>query len=167
MISLTLATALSLLLVSANDDSYEAAHQKTMETGRPMVVLVGATWCPACREMEKDVIPEVRQRAVFKRVAFAHVDLDQERELGKDLTAGGAIPQLIVFRHNKEGWTNERLIGGHSVEQVEKFIKKEVAAAETDKTKDKDTSSAAPKQPAKTSALPSSATSFSDEAESQ
>ena len=167
MISLTLATALSLSVVLSTDDSYEAAHQKTLETGRPMVVLVGATWCPACRDMEKDVIPAVRQRAVFKRVAFAHVDLDREKELGRSLTEGGAIPQLIVFRRDGEGWTNQRLIGGQTVEQVEKFIKKEVAAAEADNKSDKTQPSAPPKQHAKTSATHLSMTDVAAEIDSQ
>jgi len=128
---LTLVTILQLpLLVST--ESYEEAHRQTLQTGRPMVVMVGAEWCPACKAMESNVLPEMRNRGLLRRVAFALVDLDRDGEIGRKLTAGGPIPQLIVFRKTADGWKNRRLIGNQSIEAVEEFIDQDVAASEAE-----------------------------------
>lgn len=136
MTSLTLATILQLPLLVCADDEYAAAHQKTVETGRPMVVMVGAEWCPACKQMESSVLPRVREHGLLRRVAFALVNYDKDPELSRDLTGGGPIPQLILFRHTNNGWKKAKLVGGQSVETVEEFIKTQVAEDDTAKSAD-------------------------------
>ena len=131
MISLTLAAILHLPLLATPVDepaaeTYAEAHRQTVETGRPMVVMVGAEWCPACKQMENKVLPQVRERGLLRKVAFALVDLDRERELGQKLIAGGPIPQLIAFRRTANGWEHNRLVGGQSLETIEEFITQEV-----------------------------------------
>ncbi len=127
MTSLTLATLMHLPLLVSATESYDAAHQETVKTGQPLVVMVGADWCPACQQMEKTIIPQVRQRGLLRRVAFALVNLDRERDLAQNLIEGGPIPQLIVFRRGPDGWHRRRLVGGQSVETVEQVITEEVA----------------------------------------
>lgn len=125
MTSMTLATILQLPFL-ATPETYAEAHQQTVETGRPLVVMVGADWCPACHQMERDVIPVVRQRGLLRRVAFALVNLDRDRDVGQKLTGGGPIPQLIVFRKTPEGWHRTELIGAQSIEKVEQLIQNEL-----------------------------------------
>jgi len=129
--SLILATAMHLTLAANPCDSYAEARQRTMETGRPMVVMVTAEWCAACKDMEKRVLPRIR-RGLLGRVVYCHVDLDKERELGDQLRAGGPIPQLIAFRRTEQGWHNTRLIGGHSVERVEQFLEEQIGDEKSD-----------------------------------
>lgn len=131
MTCLTLAAILQLTLIVPTE-SYADAHRQTLQTGQPMVVMVGAEWCPACKAMEANVIPEIRSRGVLRRVAFALVDLDRDGEIGRKLTAGGPIPQLIVFRKTANGWKNRRLIGNQPVEAVEEFIAEDVKASEAE-----------------------------------
>lgn len=135
MTSLTLAAILQLPFL-ATPETYAEAHQQTVETGQPLVVMVGADWCPACHQMERDVIPVVRQRGLLRRVAFALVNLDKDRDVGHKLTNGGPIPQLIVFRRTSEGWQRKQLIGAQPVEKVEQFIKSELAQQESKPTAD-------------------------------
>jgi len=130
--SLTLATILQLPFLATTTENYADAHQKTVETGQPLVVMVGADWCPACQMMEHQVIPVIRQRGIFRRVAFALVNVDRDREVGQNLTKGGPIPQLIVFRRTPDGWARTQLIGAQSVDQVEQFISTEVAQSDAD-----------------------------------
>lgn len=132
MTSLTLATILQLPFLATATETYADAHQKTVETGQPLVVMVGADWCPACQMMEHQVIPVARQRGIFRRVAFALVNVDRDREVGQNLTNGGPIPQLIVFRRTADGWARTQLIGAQTVEQVEQFISTEVAQSDAD-----------------------------------
>jgi hypothetical protein len=131
--SLTLATIVYLPLLAGPaethvTETYADAHRKTVQNGQVMIVMVGADWCPACVQMANNVIPQIRKRGLFRRVAYAHVNLDQDRDLGAKLTAGGPIPQLIVYRRTPTGWFNRRLIGGQSVQAVEQLISTELAA---------------------------------------
>lgn len=149
MSAIALATLLQLpfLAVAADPcDTYADAHHQMVETGKPLVVMVGATWCPACQQMEKNVIPEVKQRGLLRRLVFALVDLDRERELGHDLTGGGPIPQLILFRKTEKGWQRKQLIGGQTVENVEQFL---VQEEPSDKKAEPASKAPAPPPPAK------------------
>ncbi len=122
MTALTLTALLQISALATGAETYADAHRITAETGQPMVVMVGADWCPACQAMEQNIIPQVRRRGIFRRVAFATVNVDRERELATQLTSGGPIPQLIVFDKTTTGWRRRVLIGGQTVEKVESFI---------------------------------------------
>ncbi|HUT89527.1 MAG TPA: thioredoxin family protein [Thermoguttaceae bacterium] len=116
---------LAMLLASSiaqGAETYAEAYRLASQTGRPMVVLVGAEWCGPCQTMKQNVIPQIRRRGLLGRVAFATVCVDRQRELGKQLTRGGPIPQLLMFRRTYQGWRLSRLTGGQSVGDVEAFI---------------------------------------------
>ena len=131
--SLGLTIVLQAAVLATSAETYSEAHKATTEKGYPLVVVVGASWCPACQEMKASVIPELKRHGVLHDVAFAQVDLDEEQQLGTQLTAGGPIPQVVVYRKTPLGWRLRRLIGGHDVRTVENFIAQGVAADEKDK----------------------------------
>jgi thioredoxin-like negative regulator of GroEL len=123
--------ALCTTTVGAGEaDSYATAHQTTMQTGKPMVVMVSTEWCAPCQMMKKTVIPQVRKRGLLRKVAFAMVNPDRDHELAEKLIGGGPIPQLVMYRKTPDGWTRQVLVGGQTVEAVEQFIKDGVAANE-------------------------------------
>ncbi|MBN2292786.1 MAG: thioredoxin family protein [Pirellulales bacterium] len=131
MTSLTLATILQASILAATAggtadsptvDDYASARAKTEKTGKPIVILVGADWCPACVQMKKDVMPKIRKQGVLEQVAYATVNLDKEGKLGKELTGGGPIPQMIMYRKTHKGWLRRCLIGGQSPKTVKSFI---------------------------------------------
>jgi thioredoxin-like negative regulator of GroEL len=124
-----------MALGAADGDTYAAAHQTTMETGKPMVVMVSTEWCAPCQMMKRTVIPEVRQRGLLRKVAFAIVNPDRDRELAERLTGGGPVPQLVMYRKTATGWKRRKLIGGQSVETVEQFINEGVASSAEDQPK--------------------------------
>ena len=113
------------------EESYTEAHRITLKTGKPLLVMVGADWCGPCQNMLHKILPRVREHGIFRKIAFAHVNVDQEKELATQLTGGGAVPQLVLFRKSKDGWKRRIMIGYHSVEDVEKFIN-EGLASDTD-----------------------------------
>jgi thioredoxin-like negative regulator of GroEL len=131
---------LQLSIVASPTETYAEAYRVTAQTGRPMVVFVSAEWCTACKSMERKVIPQIRQRGLLEKVAFAVVNFDRERELVRKLIRGGPIPQLVMFRKTPEGWRRSKLIGGQNVQAVEKFIgwglKRDRATRKPDGTKD-------------------------------
>jgi thioredoxin-like negative regulator of GroEL len=134
---LTLTVAIQMALLGAppsTDTSYATAHEMTSKTGRPMVILVGAKWCPACVQMKDNVVPQLKKRGSLTQVSYAEVDLDRERELGQQLTKGGPIPQLLMYRKTELGWRLRRIVGGQNVENVGRFIAQGIALDRASKT---------------------------------
>ena len=72
-----------------------------------------------CQVMKKTVIPQVRKRGLLRKVAFAIVNPDRDRDLADQLTGGGPVPQLVMYRKTTKGWCRQALVGGQSVEAVE------------------------------------------------
>jgi thiol-disulfide isomerase/thioredoxin len=142
MVSILLATIVQTAIMATGVEAapdgvetYANAHRMTTETGKPMVVMVSTDWCAPCQMMKKTVLPRVREHGLLKKVAFALVNPDHDRDLAKKLTGGGPIPQLVMFRRKGDGWVRQKLVGGQSVESVEKFIKEGLAEDKADRKK--------------------------------
>lgn len=118
---------------AADFQSYSEAHRVTTETGKPMVVMVSTDWCQPCQVMKKTILPRVRERGLLRKVVLALVNPDRDRELAQQLTGGGPVPQLVMFRKTSDGWRRQKLVGGQSVEAVEQFIKEGLAQDEAEK----------------------------------
>ena len=118
---------------AAKAETYAAARRVTVKTGKPMVVMVSTDWCPPCQVMKKTILPRIRERGLLRKVAFAMVNPDREGELADQITGGGPIPQLVMFRKTPKGWVRKKLIGGESVETVEEFIKDGLASDKAEK----------------------------------
>ena len=102
--TITLCAALiqTVLLASPTDstETYTEARREITETGRPMVVMVSTDWCGPCQAMKRNVLPRLRERGAFKKVVFAQVNADRDSELAKELTGGGPVPQLVMYRRS-------------------------------------------------------------------
>lgn len=122
MTSVTLSAALQLAVLSSGANTYAEAHKLHAETGKPLVVLVGADWCPACQQMKNSVLPTVARRGVLKKVAFAHVNADRESKLARRLMRGSSVPQLIMYRKSGGAWKRFELVGAQSPEEIETFL---------------------------------------------
>lgn len=123
MTSMTLAVILQTACLTTGAKTYAEAHHDNAESGRPLVVLVGADWCPACRDMKNSALPQVEKNGVLAKVAFAVVNTDRDRALANKLMEGSSIPQLIMYRKTSTGWKRQSLVGGQSSGQIESFLK--------------------------------------------
>ena len=128
MISLTCTAILHAALLSTGGATYTEAHQLNLQTGRPLVVLVGADWCPHCRVMKQSTLPQVAQRGLLGKVAFAEVNSDREGTLARQLMEGGPIPQLIMYHKTADGWQRSSLVGSRSAGEIESFLQRGLAA---------------------------------------
>ena len=128
MLGMTLATCLQISLVatSATGASYKEAYQEAKETGKPLVILVGADWCPGCRTMKQTVMPALKQAGELSQVSFATVNTDQDSELAGKLMQGGSIPQLIVYKQTDNGWQREQVTGARSVTETRGLLRRVV-----------------------------------------
>jgi thioredoxin-like negative regulator of GroEL len=123
--ALTLSLLLQISAVSAastDGHHYAKAYETMVSTGQPLVVLVGAEWCPACQQMKNSVIPQVKRQGGLEKVAFAYVNTDADHKLAGKLMQGGSIPQLIMYRKTADGWKREQLTGAHGADETKHFI---------------------------------------------
>ena len=130
MNSLVMIALCSVAAGAGDGETYTDAHQASMKTGKPMLVMVSTEWCPACQVMKKRIMPLVRERGLLSRVAFASVNPDQENELSHQLIGNGPIPELVMYRKTPRGWLRRVLVGSQSVETVEHFINEGAVADE-------------------------------------
>ena len=127
MIAFALSAFLQVSLAatpSTATGSYGDAYREAKETGKPLVILVGADWCPGCQTMKHSVIPALKKSGDLAHVSFATVNTDQDRELAGKLMQGGSIPQLIVYRQTDKGWQREQVTGARSVTETRGLLRR-------------------------------------------
>lgn len=127
MHGLVLNLVLALTAAGPEERTYEQAFTRSQKDDRPLLVLVGADWCPACRSMKQVTLPRMEKAGKFKAVEFAQVDIDREPQLGRKLMRGATVPQLILFTRQEGGWSRAQLTGGQSERDIETFVRTSVA----------------------------------------
>ena len=126
-------TSLLLLavLTSAQPErpTYEAAYQKAQEEHKPLLIVVGADWCAACKTLKAQTIDPMQTSGKLQDVVLTIVDKDSRPELAQQLMQGNSLPQLVVFAKGKDGWKKFSLSGIQSEKRVQELLEK--AATET------------------------------------
>jgi len=95
--------------------------QESKSSGKPVLALVYADWCPYCKELENNTLP---QKTVQKELQGFHlVRLDGEAfpNFKKKYGIEG-YPSLLVFNGNLE--ILGKLVGSPSRDQLLQFLKK-------------------------------------------
>ena len=121
---LILNVILQVSAVTTGTLTYKDAYENAEKTGQPLVVLVGADWCPACQTMKHSVVPQLAKQGVLTKVSFAMVNTDHDQALAGRLMQGGSIPQLVIYRKTAAGWQRQQLTGAQSVEAATSFLAK-------------------------------------------
>ena len=129
MVSYTLLFAAQALIVTWAPQGYEEAYAKSMESGKPFLVLVGADWCGACQVMKKRVMPELHREGVLSKMYCAEVDLDRDSRLAKQVSRVRTIPCLILYTKEGKKWQRWELTGMHNEKTVQAFLDKHAANA--------------------------------------
>lgn len=124
-----MAAFVQVSLLGAGPLTYEQAYKVNEETGKPLVVLIGAEWCPACKVMKNATMPQVAKDGVLSDVAFTVVDADKDPRVAKEMMNGGSIPQLVMFHKTSDGWKHERLVGAQSPSAVVNFLRRGIRSA--------------------------------------
>jgi thioredoxin len=94
----------------------EKEYAETINTGKPLVLMVSASWCQPCR-MLKPLLKKIEDSYTGK-VKFYAIDSDESQELCGSLGISG-IPTLIFIVGSKLAG---RLVGVHSEEQIREHI---------------------------------------------
>src|SRR5262245_30668432 len=103
MVAWSAAILMQHAVLAADPASYQAALNDAEAQKRPLLVLVGAGWCPGCQTMKQTVLPAMQRRGALKSVTYTTVDFDTDQEIAKQLLRTGAIPQLIAFSRSPDG----------------------------------------------------------------
>lgn len=128
MFAATASAVLHLALVGG-PTPYELALYEAQAHRQPLLVLVGADWCPGCVTMKRSVLPRLASRGELSGVSFAAIDSDADRALAGQLMRGGSIPQLIAYSQRPDGeWHREQLTGAASEAAVQALIARARAA---------------------------------------
>lgn len=126
-----------------NQCSYDRAYVLSPITEQPMVILVGAEWCPGCVVMKKrmkkilteltseytrdnigNIKNAVRSKLTFP-VLYVELDSDKEPELARKILTGNSIPQLIIYIPRPDGGWVCRLYKNVQSEEATKAILRE------------------------------------------
>lgn len=131
-------------LLAANPISYQAALKDAQTQQRPLLVLVGATWCPGCQTMKQTVLPSLERDGGMREVTYTTIDADSDRDVASQLMRGSAIPQLIVFAKAPDGkWHREQITGETNATNVKSLIARALAAQKGPSAKSEEPSSGA------------------------
>jgi thiol:disulfide interchange protein len=104
--------------------SYDVAYRKAQEEQKPLVVLVGAEWCAACKTMKSETIHTMKDEGAFQEVVYTHVDKDVQPEIASQLMQGNTLPQIVVYCESDQGWKRFSLTGMQSGRRVKELIRK-------------------------------------------
>ena len=120
-------TFLAVLIAPGPPDEqipYDAAYRKAQEEKKPLVVLVGANWCAACKTMKTETISPMNSAGDLRGVVFTHVDKDIQPEIAQQVMQGNTLPQIVVFCEGDQGWKRFSLTGMQSERRVKELIRK-------------------------------------------
>ncbi len=127
MSGLAMGLVLQAALLTSGADNYEAALKTAQENGQPLVVLVGADWCPGCVTMKTSTMPAMARSGGLKGVQYVTINYDQNPTLARKIMRGNSIPQLVVFSKTEKGWHREQITGATSSGAVTGLIQRAVA----------------------------------------
>src|SRR5688500_16815352 len=78
MLGLSAGVVLQISLIATGAQPYNEAQKSASETGQPLLVLVGADWCPGCRTMKHSVMTRMESRGSLAKVDYAIVNTDAD-----------------------------------------------------------------------------------------
>ena len=116
------------LLAGSSQVSYSEAYAASQQTGKPMLVLIGADWCPHCVTMKNQVIPQVERDGSLQQVSYVPLNSDRHPALAQQMMQGNSVPQLVLYYRTAEGWQRRRITGGTSAANVSSLIQQAVKA---------------------------------------
>ncbi len=85
----------------ASETRLAAAIEESSETGRPVIALATADWCPPCQALKRGALVDVRVASLLDARAIpVYVDVDEHPEEARQLGAA-SIPTTYVIRNGE------------------------------------------------------------------
>ena len=78
------------------ETSLPKAIATAQSTARPILVVVGATWCPSCRRLKAETLDHRASRAQLDGFVLLSVDVDESPALAERFGTG-LLPTLVIL----------------------------------------------------------------------
>lgn len=129
MVSLLLAVVLGSVTSASLKTDYAEAYKESVAQDKPLMVVVGAPWCPACNVLKQNTIGPMADSGELDQVSVALLDRDSNPELVKQLTKGEKmLPQIIMFTRTGTGqWKRHHLKGYQPQQPVRSMIRSAIS----------------------------------------
>lgn len=127
-----LALALTFLIVPAFakdfpkgspkfEHSYRGVMSDAKKSGKPVVVVFSASWCPPCQAMKSNVYPSAEVQALHDRFEWAYLDVDDRSndKAAKEFGVSG-IPHIQFL--TADGKPIDKQVGGSSAASFAKTL---------------------------------------------
>jgi thiol-disulfide isomerase/thioredoxin len=88
--------------------SLSQAVASSKKSGKPMVMVFQAVWCPHCREMKKTTLKDPEVIRVAQKFEWVSIDIDRDISLANSYEVT-AVPQFLIF--DPESNLRARIIG--------------------------------------------------------
>ncbi len=131
-----LVIALQMCIVSWNAQVYDQAYHQSLESGQPLLILVGADWCGACQVMKKKVMPQLQRDGALQDIHCTEINLVDDEELANRISKINTIPCLILFSKSEDKWQKRELIGMHNQKSVKAFLAKHATPTVASKSRE-------------------------------
>ena len=105
-------------------DEYDAACAKAEKEKKPLLVLVGASWCASCQVMKRETIEPMKGTGELDGVVVAVIDKDARPELAEQLMRGATLPQIVMFKQDADGWKRFSLTGMQSQSRIRELLRR-------------------------------------------
>ncbi len=129
MTSVALVALLQFSALAVGGNTYAEAYREADESGRPMLLLITADWCPGCQVMKNSTLPQLARQGGLEDVSLVILNYDQNTALCRKMMRGNSIPQLVLYYKHESGWRRRGLVGKQSVATVSAMIKSGVEAS--------------------------------------
>lgn len=107
------------------DQDYAKAYEESVTENKPLMVVVGAPWCPACNVLKESTLKPMVKTGELDSVSVAVINRDDNPELVKELTGGVAmLPQIIMYSNDNGRWHRRRLMGFQPKQPVRSLIQR-------------------------------------------
>jgi len=108
-------------LLSLGQMDYDAARLDSDANGKPLVVVVSATWCGPCQKL-KGTIKQLQSEKELEGINYTTVEI--EEPVGRALASGTSIPQIVIFQKVDGEWTRERIRGNQPRETMRALFRR-------------------------------------------
>lgn len=127
-ILLILAAATSFALASdfpKGSPAFSASNTSAMtaakKSGKPVILVFSAAWCPPCQTMKHDVYPSEEVKAFHDKFVWAYIDIDNASNESAATKYGvNGIPHIEFL--NAEGKQIDKQVGSVSPKEFAKKL---------------------------------------------
>lgn len=106
---------------------YRSALNEAKKSGKPIIAVFSAVWCPPCQQMKKEVYPSEAVKPFHDKFVWVYLDTDDadNEKVAKEFKVQG-IPHIQFL--DKDGKPLDKQIGGSQpaafAQKLESILKK-------------------------------------------